>query len=65
MSPSLAKLASFAAGLPVGAAVGVTADGDDHFPTMAIALAVGWHVRTGLEDVVWVEPGTIQRHFAT
>ncbi len=28
-----------------------------HFPLMAITLALGGHVRTGLEDVVYVAPG--------
>jgi 3-keto-5-aminohexanoate cleavage enzyme len=28
-----------------------------HFPTMALTLALGGHVRTGLEDVVYVAPG--------
>jgi 3-keto-5-aminohexanoate cleavage enzyme len=28
-----------------------------HFPMMAVALALGGHVRTGLEDVVYVAPG--------
>jgi 3-keto-5-aminohexanoate cleavage enzyme len=28
-----------------------------HFPMMALALALGGHVRTGLEDVVYVAPG--------
>jgi 3-keto-5-aminohexanoate cleavage enzyme len=28
-----------------------------HFPLMAITLALGGHIRTGLEDVVYVAPG--------
>jgi 3-keto-5-aminohexanoate cleavage enzyme len=28
-----------------------------HFPLMAVTLALGGHVRTGLEDVVYVAPG--------
>jgi 3-keto-5-aminohexanoate cleavage enzyme len=28
-----------------------------HFPMMAVTLALGGHVRTGLEDVVYVAPG--------
>jgi 3-keto-5-aminohexanoate cleavage enzyme len=49
---SLGLLDVYAAGLPDAAVVGLTADGGDHFPAMAVALARGWHVRTGLEDVV-------------
>lgn len=35
----------------------VTAIGRHNFPMMAVALALGGHVRTGLEDVVYVAPG--------
>lgn len=28
-----------------------------HFPTMALTLSLGGHIRTGLEDVVYVAPG--------
>jgi 3-keto-5-aminohexanoate cleavage enzyme len=35
----------------------VTAIGRHNFPIMAVALALGGHIRTGLEDVVYVAPG--------
>jgi 3-keto-5-aminohexanoate cleavage enzyme len=35
----------------------VTAIGRHNFPMMAVTLALGGHVRTGLEDVVYVAPG--------
>lgn len=35
----------------------VTAIGRHNFPMMAVALALGGHIRTGLEDVVYVAPG--------
>jgi len=35
----------------------VTAVGRDNFPIMAATLALGGHIRTGLEDVVYVGPG--------
>ena len=28
-----------------------------HFPMMALTLSLGGHIRTGLEDVVYVAPG--------
>jgi 3-keto-5-aminohexanoate cleavage enzyme len=35
----------------------VTAVGRHNFPMMAVTLALGGHIRTGLEDVVYVGPG--------
>ncbi|HEX8714115.1 MAG TPA: 3-keto-5-aminohexanoate cleavage protein, partial [Solirubrobacteraceae bacterium] len=35
----------------------VTAIGRQNFPMMAVTLALGGHIRTGLEDVVYVGPG--------
>jgi 3-keto-5-aminohexanoate cleavage enzyme len=35
----------------------VTAIGRHNFPMMAVTLALGGHIRTGLEDVVYVAPG--------
>jgi 3-keto-5-aminohexanoate cleavage enzyme len=35
----------------------VTAIGRHNFPIMAVAMALGGHVRTGVEDVVYTAPG--------
>src|ERR1700689_2758579 len=35
----------------------VTAIGRQNFPMMAVTLARGGHIRTGLEDVVYTAPG--------
>jgi 3-keto-5-aminohexanoate cleavage enzyme len=42
--------------VPAGIPWAVTAIGR-HFPTMALTLSLGGHIRTGLEDVVYVAPG--------
>ena len=56
-APASAATVSLFAGLvPPGVPWAVTAIGR-HFPTMALTLALGGHVRTGLEDVVYVSPG--------
>ncbi|HTA36620.1 MAG TPA: 3-keto-5-aminohexanoate cleavage protein [Solirubrobacteraceae bacterium] len=43
--------------VPEGIPWMVTAIGRHNFPMMAVTLALGGHVRTGLEDVVYVAPG--------
>jgi 3-keto-5-aminohexanoate cleavage enzyme len=35
----------------------VTAIGRHNFAMMAVTLALGGHIRTGLEDVVYIGPG--------
>ena len=56
-APASAATVSLFAGLvPAGVPWMVTAI-PRHFPTMALTLALGGHVRTGLEDVVYVSPG--------
>lgn len=53
---SPATVALFAELVPPGVPWAVTAIGR-HFPTMALTLALGGHIRTGLEDVVYTAPG--------
>jgi 3-keto-5-aminohexanoate cleavage enzyme len=43
--------------VPAGVPWMVTAIGRHNFPMMAVALAMGGHIRTGLEDVVYTAPG--------
>ena len=47
----------FAGMVPPGVPWMVTGIGRHNFPMMAVTLALGGHVRTGLEDVVYVAPG--------
>ena len=53
---SAATVSLFAELVPAGIPRAVTAIGR-HFPTMALTLSLGGHIRTGLEDVVYVAPG--------
>jgi 3-keto-5-aminohexanoate cleavage enzyme len=53
---SAATVSLFAELVPPGVPWAVTAIGR-HFPTMALTLSLGGHIRTGLEDVVYVAPG--------
>ena len=53
---SPATVSLFAELVPAGVPWAVTAIGR-HYPTMALTLALGGHIRTGLEDVVYVAPG--------
>jgi 3-keto-5-aminohexanoate cleavage enzyme len=56
-APASAATVSLFAGLvPDGVPWAVTAI-PRHFPTMALTLALGGHIRTGLEDVVYTAPG--------
>ena len=56
-APANAATVSLFAGLvPDGVPWAVTAI-PRHFPTMALTLSLGGHIRTGLEDVVYVTPG--------
>jgi 3-keto-5-aminohexanoate cleavage enzyme len=50
-------IAVFARLVPAGVPWMVTAIGRHNFPMMAVTLALGGHIRTGLEDVVYVGPG--------
>jgi len=54
---SVEAIALFAGLVPAGIPWMVTAIGRHNFPMMAVALALGGHIRTGLEDVVYVAPG--------
>ncbi len=54
---SAETIALFAGLVPAGIPWMVTAIGRHNFPMMAVALALGGHIRTGLEDVVYVAPG--------
>lgn len=51
-----ATVSLFAQSVPEGVPWTVTAI-HRHFPLMGLTLALGGHVRTGLEDVVYVAPG--------
>jgi 3-keto-5-aminohexanoate cleavage enzyme len=53
---SPATVSLFAELVPAGVPWAVTAI-CRHFPTMALTLALGGHIRTGLEDVVYAAPG--------
>lgn len=55
--PSVESIQLFARLVPEGLPWMVTAIGRHNFPMMAITLALGGHIRTGLEDVVYVAPG--------
>jgi 3-keto-5-aminohexanoate cleavage enzyme len=57
---SAAAVSVFAELVPGGMPWAVTAI-TRHFPMMALTLALGGHVRTGLEDVVYVAPGEYAR----
>ncbi len=54
--PTVDIVSSFASWVPDGVPWMVTAVGRNHFPMMAIGLALGGHCRTGLEDVVYTAP---------
>jgi 3-keto-5-aminohexanoate cleavage enzyme len=51
------SITSFAGLVPDGLPWMVTGIGRHNFPMMAITLALGGHIRTGLEDVVYTAPG--------
>jgi 3-keto-5-aminohexanoate cleavage enzyme len=51
-----ATISAFIELVPAGVQWAVTALGR-HFPVMALTLALGGHVRTGLEDVLYTAPG--------
>ena len=55
------SVVTFARMVPDGVPWMVTAIGRENFPIMAVTIALGGHVRTGLEDVVYTAPG---RHAA-
>jgi 3-keto-5-aminohexanoate cleavage enzyme len=57
-APANVDTVSLFAGLvPPGVPWMVTAIGRHNFPIMAVTLALGGHIRTGLEDVAYVAPG--------
>ncbi len=55
--PSVETISLFAGLVPPGIPWMVTAIGRHNFPMMAVTLALGGHIRTGLEDVNYVAPG--------
>ncbi len=55
--PNVETISLFASLVPAGVPWMVTAIGRHNFPMMAVTLALGGHIRTGLEDVVYVAPG--------
>ncbi len=55
--PSVETISLFAGLVPEGIPWMVTAIGRHNFPMMAVTLALGGHIRTGLEDVVYVASG--------
>lgn len=55
--PSVETISLFAGLVPGGTPWMVTAIGRHNFPMMAVTLALGGHIRTGLEDVVYVASG--------
>ena len=59
--PSVESIQLFARLVPDGLPWMVTAIGRHNFPMMAVTLALGGHIRTGLEDVVYVGPGRVRR----
>jgi 3-keto-5-aminohexanoate cleavage enzyme len=54
--PSVDLITTFARIVPEGLPWMVTAIGRQNFPMMAVTLALGGHIRTGLEDVVYIAP---------
>lgn len=54
---SVETISLFAGMVPAGVPWMVTAIGRHNFPMMAVTLALGGHIRTGLEDVVYFAPG--------
>jgi 3-keto-5-aminohexanoate cleavage enzyme len=54
--PNVETISLFAGLVPTGVPWMVTAIGRHNFPMMAVTLALGGHIRTGLEDVVYVAP---------
>lgn len=55
--PTVESIQLFERLVPQGVPWMVTAIGRHNFPMMAVTLALGGHIRTGLEDVVYVAPG--------
>jgi len=55
--PSVESIQLFAGLVPPGVPWMVTAIGRHNYPMMAVTVALGGHIRTGLEDVVYVAPG--------
>lgn len=55
--PGVDSIQLFAGLVPPGVPWMVTAIGRHNYPMMAVTLALGGHIRTGLEDVVYVAPG--------
>lgn len=55
--PTVESIQMFERLVPDGLPWMVTGIGRHNFPLMAVTLALGGHVRTGLEDVVYVAPG--------
>jgi 3-keto-5-aminohexanoate cleavage enzyme len=55
--PTVESIQLFARLVPNSVPWMVTAIGRHNFPMMAVTLALGGHIRTGLEDVVYVAPG--------
>ncbi len=54
---SVDSVTTFMRMVPDGVPWMVTAIGRENFPIMAVTIALGGHVRTGLEDVVYTAPG--------
>jgi 3-keto-5-aminohexanoate cleavage enzyme len=54
--PTVESVTMFARMVPDGVPWVVTAIGRHNFPIMAAAVALGGHIRTGLEDVVYMAP---------
>lgn len=55
--PTVDSVTMFERMVPDGLPWMVTAIGRHNFPLMAVTIALGGHVRTGLEDVVYAAPG--------
>ena len=55
--PTVDAVTMFQRMVPDGVMWMVTAVGRHNFPIMAVTIALGGHVRTGLEDVVYTAPG--------
>jgi uncharacterized protein (DUF849 family) len=50
------SIVMFSRMVPEGVPWMVTAIGRHNFPLMAVTVALGGHIRTGLEDVVYIAP---------
>lgn len=60
LSASASNLTAVARALPEGTIWAATGIGRFQFPVNGLAVAMGGHVRVGLEDNIWMDPATKQ-----